>query len=162
MNGVTSGRPDENHQILFQSNYFNQAGKLFLRGKSIRALDKEVAKVTLDLEKERILVGPPNLVLDQVIKTPSAKVTELYFSLKTNPEYDKNHSSDIFSSVFTDALGKSLNSGRHGILSPSEKPGYDQTLTIALPDNISYQSPITFQLVDYPNRITGEVDIRIK
>lgn len=114
MNGVTSGRPDENHQILFQSNYFNQAGKLFLRGKSIRALDKEVAKVTLDLEKERILVGPPNLVLDQVIKTPSAKVTELYFSLKTNPEYDKNHSSDIFSSVFTDALGKSLNSGRHG------------------------------------------------
>lgn len=73
-----------------------------------------------------------------------------------------DYSSDIFSSVFTDALGKSLNSGRHGILSPSEKPGYDQTLTIALPDNISYQSPITFQLVDYPNRITGEFDIRIK
>ena len=163
MNGVTSSRPDENHDILFfQSNYFTQPKKLFLRGKSIRALDKKDTRIILDLEQEKILEGPPNLVLDQIVKTTSGKETELYFSLKTNPEYDEKHWFGIFSTEFSDARGNPFNTGAQSISSHSETLGYDQTITVALPDNISYQSSITFQIVDYPSRITGEFDIRIK
>jgi len=107
-------------------------------------------------------VGPPNLVLDHVIKTPLGKVKELYFLLKTNPVYDEKRGSEIFSCEFTDARGKSFNTGGQGVSLHSEKLGFNQTLTITPPDNISYQSPIQFQMVDYPNRITGEFNIRIK
>ncbi|ODA42360.1 DUF4179 domain-containing protein [Desulfosporosinus sp. BG] len=163
MNGVTGSRPDENHEILFfQSNYFTGPKKLFLRGKSIRALNKEELSVTLDLERERILKAPPNLVLDHIVKTPSGKVAELSFLLKTNPEYDKERGFNIFPFIFSDARGQSLDTGEHYMLSHSEKPGYDQTITVTFPNNISYQSPITFQLEDYPSRITGDINIRIK
>ncbi|EGW36826.1 DUF4179 domain-containing protein [Desulfosporosinus sp. OT] len=163
MNGVTGSRPDENHEILFfQSNYFTEPKKLFLRGKSIRALDKEELNVILDLEQERILKAPPNLVLDHIVKTSSRKVAELSFLLKTNPEYDKEHGFNIFPFIFSDARGQSLDTGEHGMLSHSEKPGYDQTITVTFPDNISYQSPITFQIEDFPSRITGDINIRIK
>lgn len=161
--GVTGSRLDENHEILyFQSNYFTQPKKLFLRGKSIRALDKDDLSVIVDIEQERIHEGPANLVLDQVIKTSSGKEKELYFLLKTNPEYDEKRGFSIFPHEFTDARGNSFNTGVQSIRSHSDNPGYDQTLVFSLPDNQSYQSPITFRIQDYPSRIIGEFDIRIK
>jgi DNA-directed RNA polymerase specialized sigma24 family protein len=42
-----------------------------------------------------------------------------------------------------------------------KKLGYDQLIRISLPDK-PYQSPITFRIQDYPHRIIGEYDIRIK
>lgn len=165
MNGVTGSKIDENHDILFfQSNYFTPPKKLFLRGKSIRALDKKDTRVILDLEKERILEGPLNLVLDQVIKIPSENETELNFSMKTNPELDEKHGYDVFSSKFTDVNGQSFNikASGYSISMHSDKLGYAQTITVSIPDNVVYQSPITFQIQDYLSRITGEFDIRIK
>lgn len=159
-NGVTGSRPDENcESLFFQSNYFTQPKKLFLRGKSIRALDKEDLRIALDLEQGKIIEGPQNLTLDQVTKNPSGKVIELYFLLKTNPAYDEKRGFNIFSSEFTDARGNSFNIGKQGI---SVSQGYDQTLRFSLPDNQAYQSPITFQIEDYPSRIMSEFDIRIK
>jgi len=161
LNGVTGSLPGENQQsIFFQSNYFTQPKKLYLRGKSIRALDKEDLRVTVDLDRGRIIEGPPNLVLDQ-IKVPSVKETELVFSLKTNPEYEK-HGFSIFSSEFTDARGKPFAIGKQGISLYSDNHRYDQTLMFTLPGRQSFLSPITFQIQDFPSRIMDEFNIRIK
>jgi len=163
MNGMSGSRLDENHEILFfQSDYFTQPKELFLQGKSIRALNKEDLSVTLDLEKDRILSSPPNLALDQVIKNPSGKVMELYFLLKTNPKYDERRAFSIFSYDYTDARGQSLNTESQSSRLYSEKQGYDQTIVLNLQGNVSYQSPITLQIQDYPSRISGEFNIRVK
>ncbi|MCO1604221.1 DUF4179 domain-containing protein [Desulfosporosinus nitroreducens] len=163
INGVSGSYPDENRVILFfQSTYFTQSRKLFLQGKSLRAMDKESLRITLDLEQERILVGPPNLVLDNVIKNSSEKEKELIFSLKTNPLYDEKRGFCVFPFEFIDARGNSFEIKGQSTATHSDKPGYDKTLWLTLPDNQSYQSPITFQIQDYPSRITGEFDIRIK
>ena len=165
VNGVTGSPLDENHSILyFQSNYFTQSKKLFLRGKSIRALDKKDTRVILDLEEEKIIEGPPNLVLDQVTKTPSENETVLSFSMKTNPEFDEKRGYDIFAHKFTDVRGQSFNAKASGysISQHSDKLGSAQTITVSIPDNVDYQSPITFQIQDYLSRITGQFDIRIK
>ena len=163
MNGMSGSRLDENHEVLFfQSNYFTQPKKLFLRGKSIRALDKKDTRVTLDLENKRILTGPPNIILDQVIMAPSGMVTELYFLLKTNLEYDRERGFSIFNFAFTDAGGKSFNARSQSSRPHSEKQGYDQTIVLELRDDAFYRSPITLQIQDYPSRIIGEFNIPIK
>ncbi|EHQ89561.1 DUF4179 domain-containing protein [Desulfosporosinus youngiae] len=163
INGVSGSYPDENREILFfQSNYFTQSKKLFLRGKSIRAMDKKSLSITLDPENERILVGPPNLVLDQVIKNPAENKMDLIFSLKTNPLYDEKRGFGVFPFEFMDAQGNSFEIKGQSTATSSDKPGYDKTLWLTLPDDQFYQSPITFQIQDYPSRITGEFEIRIK
>ncbi len=162
-NGVTGSKLDENHEVLFfQSNYFTQPRKLFLRSKSIRALNKEDTRVTLDLKREIILEGPPNLVLDKVIKNPSGEDTKLHFLLKTDPVYDQKHGFSIVSHEFIDARGNSFNIKSLGTSIHSDTPRYDQTLIITLPDNQSYHSPITFQIQDFPSRISGKFMIQIK
>lgn len=162
-NGISGSRPDDNHDILFfQSSYFSHAEKLYLRGKSIRALDKGSAKITLDLEKERILEGPPNLVLDRVIKPPLVRDTELIFSLKTNPLLDEQRAFNLFSTEFTDGRGNSFNTLRQSISTCSNISGYNQDLQITLSHSQSCQSPLTFQILDFPSRITGEFNIQIK
>ncbi|MCO5387198.1 MAG: hypothetical protein NHB14_17160 [Desulfosporosinus sp.] len=125
-------------------------------------MDKESLRITLDLEKERILVGPPDLVLDQVIKNPSEKKKELIFSLKTNPLYDEKRGFSIFPFEFIDERGNSFEINGQSTSTHSDKPGYDKTLWLTLPDTQSYQPLITFQIQDYPSRITGDYNIRIK
>lgn len=159
MNGVSGSKLDENHEILyFQSHYFTQPKKLFLQGKSIRTLDKEDTKVTLDLEAERILAGPPNLTLDKVLKNPTGVIKELQFKIKNNPDYDENRSYSIFAFHFNDANGESFDTGGQG----ASNDKFEQILTVSLPENKRYQSPITFELTDYPSRIFGEINIQIK
>lgn len=162
MNGVTGTKLDENHELLyFQSNYFTEPKELILQGKSIRALDKNQTKVVLDLDQGKILESPPGLTLDQMMKTPEGQY-ELHFLLKIHPEYDENRGYSIFNFQYTDALGKSYDSGEQGTLTHFGNDEQDQTLTITLPGNATYQSPITFQLNDYPSRIFGEINLRIK
>ncbi len=162
MNGVTGSQLDDNHVTLyFQSNYFTEPKELTLRGQSIRALDKNRTKVVLDLEQGKILESPPYLALDQVFKTPEGQY-ELLFLLKTHPEYDKNRGYSIFSSQFTDASGKAFDSGGQGTATHFGNDEQDQALTIALPGKVMYLSPITFQLYDYPSRIFGKINLKIK
>lgn len=162
-NGISGSRPDDNHDILFfQSNYFTQPQELYLRGKSIRAIDKESTKITLDLEKEKIVEGPSGLVLEQVIKTPLDREVDLIFSLKTNPLYDEQRGFSVFSSEFTDARGNSFNTIRQSTLTHANNSEYNQNLRITIPDNQSYQAPLTFQIQDFPSRIMGEFNIKIR
>lgn len=162
MNGVTGTQLDENHEALyFQSNYFTEPKELTLQGQSIRALDKNQTKVVLDLKQGRILESPSNLALDQIIKTTEGQY-ELLFLLKTHPEYDEKRGYSIFSFQFTDASGQSFDLGGQGTSTHFGNAEQNQTLTITLPGKAMYQSPVTFQLNDYPSRISGEINLRIK
>lgn len=162
VNGVSSTELDVNREALyFVSNYFSEPKEITLQGKSLRALDKDKAKVVFDLEQGRILESPPNLALEQVIQSPTGQY-ELFFLLKTHPEYDENRGYSIFNSQFTDASEKSFKTGNHVTMTHTGKDEYDQTLSVILPGNETYQSPVTFQLNDYPSRIFGEINLRIK
>lgn len=161
VNGVSGSKLDENHEILyFQSNYFTVPQTLRLQGHRIRALDKEQAKVTLDLEKGQIIDGPSGLTLAQV--TRSAGFRELRFKLKVQPEYDRNFGYGIFSFDFTDSQGNSHDSRGQGTSTGFGDSENYQELTITLSDDDPYPSPITFRLYDYPSRIYGEIDLQIK
>lgn len=162
MNGVSGTQLDENHEALyFQSNYFTEPKELILQGQHIRALDKNQTQVIFDLEQGRILESPSNLALNKIIKSPEGQY-ELQFLLKIHPVYDEFRGYSIFSSQFTDSSGKSFDSGEQGTSTHFGNPQQDQALTITLPGKIRYQSPITFQLNDYPSRIFGEINLRIK
>lgn len=159
-NGMTGSRQGENHETLFfQSNYFTEPQRLYLRGKSIRALDKDKTRLVVDLDQKKILESPPGLKLDQVTDNPEEKTINIYFSLKIDPDLDKNHGYSLLSFEFTDKDGDSYGMERE---SCSVLPGYDQTSSVSLSSDQNYQSPLTFQIQDYPSRIKGEFDIPIK
>lgn len=163
VNGMSGSRQDENHETLFfQSNYFTEPQKLYLRGKSIRALDKAKTKLVFDLDGKKILESPPGLTLDQVTDDPEEKITKIDLLLKTNPVLDKLRGFFVLASEFTDKTGSSFDAERQGTLTYSDDPGYDQTISVSLPSDQNYQSPLTFQIQDYPSRIRGEFDIPIK
>ncbi|AET69090.1 hypothetical protein Desor_3610 [Desulfosporosinus orientis DSM 765] len=162
-NGMTGSKEDEYHETLFfQSNYFTQPQKLYLRGKSIRALDKDKTKLVFDLDQKKIIESPPGLKFYQVTDNLLENVAYMDFLLKLNPDLDKLRGYSVLSFEFTDKAGNSFSTKGQGFSTCSDAPGYDQTITISLPLDQDYQSPLTFQIQDYPIRITGKFDIRIK
>lgn len=163
VNGMSGSRQDENHEtIFFQSNYFTEPQKLYLRGKSIRALDKDKTKLVFDPDGKKILESPPGLSLDQVTDNPEEKTTTIDVWVKTNPDLDKMRGFSILASEFTDKAGNSYDMARQGFSSGLDLPGYKQRASFSLPADQNYQSPLTFQIQDYPSRIRGEFDIPIK
>ncbi|MCM3630303.1 DUF4179 domain-containing protein [Paenibacillus glycanilyticus] len=154
-NGVSGSDISENsHVLYFQSNYFRKPEHLYLRASSIRALDKDKLEVKVDLDRRELLALPDSLL---TIKEAGASDEDgqdmLVFGLKNENPLDQGRAYSLFDMEYTDASGQSFRSSRTG------SSGEEYRLYIP---RKSYQSPLTLRIADYPARIHGDINIKIK
>ncbi|GLX67337.1 DUF4179 domain-containing protein [Paenibacillus glycanilyticus] len=152
-NGVTGSNISDDQQVLyFQSNYFRKPQQLYLRASSIRALDKDKLEVKVDLEHKKLLTRPDDLLtlneFDQGI---------LFFGFKDTELKDENTINGSFSNDYRDASGKTFHSSRGGSTITNGVKEIQYYL-----EQMDYQSPLTLTISDYPTRIHGDIDIKIK
>ncbi|MFZ5353596.1 MAG: DUF4179 domain-containing protein [Bacillota bacterium] len=166
-NGITATHIDDNRKILYlESNYFKNPDKLYLKGSSIRALDKDKLEVVLDLVNKKLLKAPHNLLkLNGYTYGNSHNAGEETINLEfllRKPERDESFLYSIFSSEFTDGAGnKYYDCGTSSRSTEGEKD-YNSSIQILIPKNKEYVNPLTFTISDYPTRIQGEFIIEVK
>ncbi|WP_256761636.1 DUF4179 domain-containing protein [Cohnella sp. WQ 127256] len=154
-NGVTASNISENRLVLyFQSNYFRKPDRLYLRANSIRALDKNKLEVQLDLNRKELLSRPDErLTLDDIGISAENGQSILVFHLKNDDPLDKDRQYSLFDSKYKDASGQSFESNMTGSTFDSFQYYIKKT---------NYQSPLTLTISDYPSRIYGDINLRIK
>lgn len=158
-NGISASFIDENHATLyFQSNFFTDVKRLYIKGSSIRAIDKDKLKVLVDLENKKLLKFPDNLLSLKAINS-SSKGIDLEFELKKADNIDKERAYNIFSLTFEDKLGKSYNSN---VLSSRDNKSNIETEIYSIPNDKNIKGPIELTVEDYPERIKGEFNVRVK
>lgn len=160
-NGISGSLLDGTHQTLyFQSNYFDNPKEIYLEGHSIRALDKNLTDVKVDLAKKAVVSRLPDqrLTLDDVKHIPGKWV--LSWSLKTDP-VDEGRAYNLFSSVYLDASGRE----HAGIQSSSSTPygpdGTEQIELVLSAQDLS-GTTVTLPLEDYPSRIQADFRVKVK
>jgi hypothetical protein len=158
-NGISGTYPDETHRTLyFQSNYFDNPQHLYLEGHSIRALDKDLTTIKVDLANKRVIGQLPDQHLTLANVTHIQGQWVMTWKLKVEAQ-DLKHGYNLFSSQFLDALGK-----EHSMVGTSTglgENGYQEVET-TFSDQDSAAGPVTLQVEDYPTRIQGEFRIKIK
>ena len=178
--GVIGSRLDEDHEVLyFQSNYFTNPESLYLQGSSIRAIDKNKTELQIDLDKEE-LINPPDDIITLKSITKENDSLQLAFLLKGDPEKDADHAYAIFDHTFKDAEGNLYSYREAGfglvesttLLSGEQQDGtstglnsperYTQETILHLPADQPYKNPLTFTILDYPSRINGEFEVKVK
>ncbi|WP_219837220.1 DUF4179 domain-containing protein [Paenibacillus sp. R14(2021)] len=155
-NGISGSIVSENRQLLYiQSNYFRKPSKLYLRASSIRALDKAKLEVKVDLANKKLLARPDDRLTLQDIGTSAENGQRiLVFGLKReDPMDNKNRQFSIFDSTYADASGHRFESNRTG----STGDEYQYFIK-----NTSYTNPLTLSITDYPSRIYGDINVRVK
>lgn len=159
-NGISGSRIDDNHETLyFQSNYFKDSSKLYLKGNSIRAVDKDKLTVLVDVENKKLLRTPDDrLTLEAVSNQENGTV--LVFNLMKDKLLDEKYSYFVFSQSIMDSAGKVLESTES--YSRSDFTENKQQEIIIIPNNVNFKSPIKLTIQDYPSRIKGDFSIRIK
>jgi hypothetical protein len=155
-NGVSGTNISNNRQVLyFQSNYFRKPEQLYLRASSIRALDKNKLEVLVDLDHKELLSRPDDrLTFNDVVGTSIEGGQNLLdFGLRNDDPLDKNRVFSLFDSKFKDASGQSFDSNGTG----STTDSFQYYINSA-----DYVSPLTLTISDYPSRIHGDINLRIK
>lgn len=149
MNGVTAmGR----ETYFLQSNYFEEAEKLYLRINKMQALDKDEATLVVDTEKGGIINGPK----DGRLQILEASKSRLHLVM---PDRDGNpmHTYDIISTG-KDAKDKEIHISSTGMYVDEEGTRHwDVTF-----ETTDYSNPLSFELTNYPNYITGNVKVELK
>ncbi|MEK4511149.1 DUF4179 domain-containing protein [Paenibacillus anaericanus] len=155
-NGISATLIDENRQVLyFQSNYFRQPNQLYLRANSIRALDKSKLEVLVDLDRKELLSQPDDrLTFDQAGITQKDGHNTLTFHLKNDDPLDENRTYSLFENSYSDATGQLYDSNGSGGTSDGNVYQYIK--------KADYQSPLKLTISDYPSRIHGDINLRIK
>jgi hypothetical protein len=154
-NGVSASIISENRLVLyFQSNYFRKPDRLYLRANSIRALDKNKLEVQVDLNRKELLSRPDDrLTFDDIGTSLEDGQKVLVFHLKNDDPLDKNFQFNLFDSKYKDASGQSFVSNMTG----SYTDNFQYFIKKA-----NYLSPLTLTISDYPSRIHGDINLRIK
>lgn len=158
-NGVTAtgGIDSTDRVIYFQSNYFREPNALYLKGGTMRALDKHKANFVVDLEKEKILQKPDDrLKLDNITTTDDQIKFE--FTLNINKESKRFY--NLIYYKYHDITGKVYSSILHSGFSMRGDDS-KQYINLAI-KNEDFQGPLTFRLSDYPARIRKPFKIKIK
>ncbi|WP_308638413.1 DUF4179 domain-containing protein [Paenibacillus silvisoli] len=155
LNGMSASVINENKLVLyFQSNYFRKPKQLYLRANSIRALDKSKLEVQIDLERKKLLSRPDDrITLTDVGTNAEDGQGVLDFHLKNDDPLDEGRSYSLFDSSYKDASGQTFDSNMTG----SSQEEYQYYIR-----KEKYQSPLTLTIADYPTRIRGDIDVRIK
>lgn len=152
-NGITASSSADKPDIVtyyLQSNYFEEAQKLFLQFNKIMAMDKSEAYIIVDTEKEEILQQPKDARFSNI----SIKDGEMYIDFRG----EKDFYHFPINLDFQDDHGQSFE-----ISSWSTGPdeGVEQKIMLGLP-NEKYKNPIKFGIMGYPSYIRKDVEVRIK
>ncbi|GGA60409.1 DUF4179 domain-containing protein [Ornithinibacillus halotolerans] len=153
-NGFTAsgGHTDKERIIYLQSNYFHEPEQLYLVFNRIQAIDKEEAYLVIDTEKEVILEQPKGNRLRNL------EIDSGTLSLDIHAEREFN--GHIYGEV-KDADGNILDSNSSFSRTTDEE--LVNKMGISFEKNLEkYKSPITIELVYYPNWIEGEAKIKLK
>lgn len=155
-NGISGSTIDENRQVLyFQSNYFHKPNQLYLRASSIRALDKSKLEVLVDLDNMQLLSRPDNmLTLDPASDSKEKSQKALVFHLKSDDPMDEKRGFSLFENNYKDGTGKLFAINRIAGDSSGELNYYLE--------KANYKSPLKLTIADYPSRIRGDINLRIK
>jgi len=151
-------RMDDYTEILYlESNYFKHPKELYLKASRLKALDKDKLEVIVDLQKEELLKKPDDrLSLEEINKTPEQ--IEFVFSIKKELPDDEKYAYNILKGQYTDSLGKSYDIDTFASSTGDKEYGRNYIHI----DNIDYANPITFTIVQYPTRIYGDINIKVK
>lgn len=154
-NGISASNVSDNRVILyFQSNYFRQPERLYLRASSIRALDKNKLEVQVDLERNELLARPDDkLTLNHVGNGLEDGKRVLDFGLKNDDPLDQHRTFSLFANTYRDASGRSFDSNRSG----SSFDRYQLYI-----EDVEYLMPLILTVNDYPSRIRGDINVRVK
>lgn len=155
-NGISGSTIEENRQVLyFQSNYFHKPNQLYLRASSIRALDKSKLEVLVDLDNMQLLSRPDNkLTLVPTSDSEEKSRNALVFHLKSDDSLDENRGFSVFENNYRDGTGKLFAFNRTAADSSGELNYYLE--------KANYISPLKLTISDYPSRIWGDINLRIK
>lgn len=158
-NGVSASIRDDYNEILyFQSNYFANPKELHIKGSSMKALDKDKLEVVVNMEKKELLKSPDNrLKLKSIINNREETILE--FSLITDEVLDEKRAYGVFSHEFKDGNGTSHISGSN---STHTNGSNEQDILYHISKDVKYKSPIYLKIYEYPTRIKGEFDIKVK
>jgi hypothetical protein len=157
--GVSGSRKDENHETLFfQSNYFTSPKELYIKGSSIKALDKDKLKVIVDIDK-KLLLNPPDDKLTLKSVTDINGEISLQFGLLKDEILDKDRGYSVFQSIFKDSDGNMFdNNSLSVMLTGNNKQG----IVYTIPSKSKYKNPIYLTIDSYPSRIKGDFKVKIK
>lgn len=159
MNGVLASKIDDNHEIIyFQSNYFSIPKKLYIMASNIRALDKDKLNVIVDLESNKLLKAPDErLKLMQISK--DEKETSIMFSLEKDKVFNEKIGYFIFSGDLKDSEGNIYHQNRCEL---REDGGNIQVINFVINSDSKIKGPVFLQLYNYPERISGDISVKIK
>ena len=161
---VASGAADSNHQLLFlESNYFTQPKSLHLELTSARAIDKKEQDVVVSIKDKKLLRAPRDHQLSsKMISAKEQSSVNRVIEFRINlPKTDVHQDYQMLDLSFKDGTGKvhiirdNANSG------PDSKHPFSD-IQFFIPIKESYKDPLTFHLIDYPTRIYGKVDLKLK
>ncbi|WEG12009.1 DUF4179 domain-containing protein [Pullulanibacillus sp. KACC 23026] len=158
-NGVSAfGIPEDGHQVLFlDSNYFTTPQSLHLKLTKVRAIDKKDKDVVVNLKTKKLIQAPA----DHLLTLQNAGEGRAVFELKRTKEDNPNRDYQIFDSNFTDASGKSFRIKTTEVSEKADNDPSTEQIELHLPKK-SFKEPVTFHIIDYPTRLHGNVDIKIK
>jgi len=163
-NGYSTRRIDENHEILyFQSNYFDIPKELYIKASSLRALDKDKLDVVVDLENSKLIKAPDEkLTLTEVEQMD--KDTSISFSLKADKVLADKIGYYSFSSSYKDSNGNNYDRKLGKVYWEDREKDEKkiQVINFIIENNPKIKGPIHMELMDYPERISGDIKIRIK
>ena len=160
MNGISGTRKDDDHQTLFfQSNYFTNPKELYIKGSSIKSLDKDKLKVIVDVDKKVLLKAPDDKLTLKSVTTIKGK-TSLEFELLKDKILDKDKGYFVFLSDFEDSDGNIIHNKVGG---STHLNGTDrQYIEYIITNDSKFKNPISLTISDYPTRIKGDFKVKIK
>jgi 23S rRNA pseudoU1915 N3-methylase RlmH len=162
--GLTSTWTSENDQTFYlQSNYYAHPRSLYLRLTRARVIDKHDRYITVDLKKKELIgKSAANRITLKPVRTGSSfsdhkSDLTLKFAVRV-PSIDHHSGYGIFDSTFTDQSGKSYETRSEGTEMYSKSIHYEM---VSIP-NRNYKGPIKLKIVDYPERVNGDIRTKIK
>ncbi|MCA0970709.1 DUF4179 domain-containing protein [Halobacillus litoralis] len=148
--------------ISFTSDYFKDNEKLYIVAEKLMALDKGNTTVKVDLDNEKLLEAPDDRLSLRDIQTESIGDGEkgavaLNFGVDTSGMEQEVFY--VLSGEYQDATGETFFSGSQAASAGSENT--ESVYQFYLDDN-TYESPLTFQVSQYPSYIEGDIKVRVK
>ncbi|MFT8310585.1 MAG: DUF4179 domain-containing protein [Sporolactobacillus sp.] len=162
--GLTSTWASENDQTFYlQSNYYTHPRSLYLKLTRARVINKSERYITVDLKKKKLIgkTAANRITLKSIRTSNSYSENKSDLTLKFAvrvPSIDHRSGYGIFDSTFTDQSGKHYETTSEGTDLFGSAVHYEM---ISIP-NRNYKGPIKLKIIDYPDRVYGDIRIKIK
>jgi len=167
-NGISASHSDDDSIILyFQSNYFNDAKSIIIKGGKFSALDKGSNYIIFDPANKELLSKPNNRIefLEHVknyydSSDGSARESSYEFLVKYNDTGEEiSHMHGLFGSIYIDDILYHSS----GSSSSQREDGFaHHGIIIDEDDNIPLDKPWKIMLNYYPEYIEGDFEIKVK